>query len=162
MKHTSIARPAQIRRENRCLSVETKNGAVNVWFFEKNADVVREITRGEVVASVEHEIVIPHDLYRVLALEAAIVRVQNQIRIDVGKSIVRGGNFPSSDIFCAVQDLPLQIRNVDRIKVDQANRTNARRGQIKRRRRAKPARADAQYASSFQSLLTYRRHFRHN
>ena len=89
-------------RKNRCLSVEAKNGAVNVWLFEKNADVVRQITGGEVVTSVENEIVIPHDLHRVFALEAAIVQVQNYIRIYVGKSIVRGGNFPSSDVFCAV------------------------------------------------------------
>ena len=55
----------------------------------------------------------------------------------------------------AVDDLPLQVAEVDDVEVDEAERADAGRGEIERRRRAEPARADAQHARRLQPPLPF-------
>ena len=43
--------------ENRCLTVELADGAVNPRFAELRADVVDEIAGGEIVGAVDNEVV---------------------------------------------------------------------------------------------------------
>ena len=48
----------------------------------------------------------------------------------------------------------MEIRDVDRIEVDQPDRADPRRRQVHRRRGAESASADAQHAGGFQAPLT--------
>ena len=60
-----------------------------------------------------------------------------------------------------MQNLPLQIRKIDIIEIDNSNRADASRGQVKRSWRSEPARADAQDAGRLQPLLSLRGDFGH-
>ena len=53
----------------------------------------------------------------------------------------------------AVDDLALQVRLVDDVEVDDADRADAGRGQVQQRRRTEPAGADHQHPRVFQPLL---------
>ena len=55
----------------------------------------------------------------------------------------------------------MQVAKIDIVAIDNPNFPHARGCQIKRRRRAEPARADAQYASRFEPALSFRPHLRH-
>ena len=52
-----------------------------------------------------------------------------------------------------MDDLALEVRLVDDVGVDDAERADARRGEVERRRRPEPARADEQDARVEQPLL---------
>ena len=54
---------------------------------------------------------------------------------------------------CAVQDLPLQVGEVDRVAVGEQDPADAGRGEIERRRRAEAAGADHQRVRAEQALL---------
>src|SRR5215213_6854331 len=42
-KQAPIARPAEMRREDSCLSIEAKDRAVDIWLAREDADVVRQV-----------------------------------------------------------------------------------------------------------------------
>jgi hypothetical protein len=52
-----------------------------------------------------------------------------------------------------VDDLPLQVGQADHVIVDQPDRADARRRQIKGRRRAEPAGAEDEHARALKTLL---------
>ena len=54
----------------------------------------------------------------------------------------------------AVEHLPLQIRGIDDIEVHEAERADARRGEIERGGRAEPAHAYEQHARALELLLS--------
>ena len=67
-----------------------------------------------------------------------------------------------SDIVRPIKNLPLQVRGIDPIGIDQPERADSRRRQIKRCRRPQAARADAQHSRRFDSALAFDIHFRQN
>src|SRR5204862_1900102 len=56
-EQTAITRPGEMRRENGCLSIEPKDGAINVRLAREDGDVIREVTRGKVIAPIDDEVV---------------------------------------------------------------------------------------------------------
>jgi hypothetical protein len=84
------------------------------------------------------------------------------MRIDVGKSIACRVYFPTADVLRPMNYLPLQIRRVNHIKIDNTQPANARGGKIHPRWRAESAGADHQYARGFQFSLTLHANFRHD
>ena len=61
-----------------------------------------------------------------------------------------------------MQNLPLQIGQIDVVKIDQSDGADSGRGEIKRGGRPEAARADAQDARRFQSALSLDRDLRHD
>jgi hypothetical protein len=57
--------------------------------------------------------------------------------------------------------LPLQIRKIDNVEIDNSNRADAGRGQVERSWRPEPARADAQDACRLQPPLSLGGDFGH-
>ena len=53
-----------------------------------------------------------------------------------------------------MKNLPLQIREVDYVEINQSDCTDTRGGKIQRDRRAKPACSDQQYAGAFERTLS--------
>ena len=66
-----------------------------------------------------------------------------------------GFELRSADVGGAVDDLPLEVAEVDGVEVDEAERADAGRGEIERRRRSEPAGADAQHARRLQPPLPF-------
>src|SRR6476660_260415 len=56
----------------------------------------------------------------------------------------------------------MQVTGVDGVKINQPERADAGRGEIHRRRRTQPSRADAEHASRFQLALTVEPDLRHD
>ena len=71
-------------------------------------------------------------------------------------------SFDAADIRRAVNDLPLQVAEVDDVEIDDAERADAGGGEIHRRRRAEPARADAQHLGGLQLALPLDADLRHD
>src|SRR5439155_8581068 len=61
-----------------------------------------------------------------------------------------------------MENLPLQIRKIDIVEIDNSNRAHTRRSEIHCGRRSEATRADAQDARRFQASLTVRRDFGHH
>src|SRR5437588_8402973 len=142
-KQTAITWPAEMRCKNSRLPVETKYRSINVWLFRKNADVVRQITRWKIIRTIDHHIVAGDNFERVLARESTFVRFDFDGRVGIAQTVARRVQLFTADVFCAVQNLPLQIAKIDIVEIDQPKFANARRREIKRRRRTESARAAA-------------------
>ena len=75
--------------------------------------------------------------------EAALVKPHRHLRINRREPIPRRLAFRASDIGGAVEQLPLQIRKLDLIEIDEADRADAGGGEIKCGGRSQATRADA-------------------
>src|SRR4051794_34972366 len=82
------------------------------------------------------------------------------VRIDVDESIACRFEFWTADVARSMQKLPLQVGDVDIVKVDETQLPDARRGEVQRYRRPEPASADDEYARRFQPTLSDRGHVR--
>ena len=75
------------------------------------------------------------------------------VRVDLGDRLLGGLGLGLADVGDAVDDLALQVRLVDRVEVHDAERADARRGQIEQGRRAEAARAHDENLRVLQALL---------
>src|SRR5690242_8835938 len=151
-EETAIAR-SLLESEDRCLSLETEDRPVDVGLAQQYARVVREIARREVIGAVDDDVVVANDVERVLGGETRLVGLDVDVRIHVANTLSRRLELGTADVFRAMQHLPLQVRNVDDIEIDEAERADACRGEIERERGAKRAGADEQDASRFELAL---------
>jgi hypothetical protein len=81
-------------------------------------------------------------------------RVHHHFGIELRNRIAAGFDFAAADRSRHVQDLALQVGEVDRIGVDQAELADAGCGQIHRRRRAEAACADDDRVRIEKALLS--------
>ncbi len=84
------------------------------------------------------------------------------VRVERAQPRGRGREFGRADVRCAVQNLALQIRDVDRVEVHEPDRADARGGEIERRRRPEAARADDEHAPLAEALLPHFAELRKN
>ena len=156
----AVTRPAQVRREDTRLSVEAENRPVNIGLLQDHARVVREVARREIVRAIHDDVVLPDDLERVLAAQAHVVAHDFHVRIDLVDRLLGRLGFRAAHIARAVNDLPLKVREIHRVEIDEADFANARRREIHRNRRTQPARTDAQHARRADFFLPGHAHFR--
>ena len=148
-------------KRHRGLSVETKNGAVDVRLFRKDADVAREVARRKIIRAVDYDLVALDQVARIRGGETRLVQMHLDLWIDLAQTIARRFHFRSADFAGAIKELPLKIREFDPVCVHQPDRAHARRGQIHGRGRTQTAQADAQNARGLQSFLTCASHLGH-
>src|SRR5213083_835221 len=84
------------------------------------------------------------------------------LRIDVAQSVSRRFQFAATDVLCPVKYLPLQIRKIDVVEIDNANCSYTCCRKIEGGRGPKPAGADAQNACCLQPALPISCHFGHD
>src|SRR4051794_38386219 len=78
-------------------------------------------------------------------------------RVDLPHRIARGLRLRPADVGLAMNDLPLQVRLVDDIEVDDTERADAGGREVHQRRRAQTARADDKDLRVLESLLPVHR-----
>ena len=128
----AIARPPEVRRKEAGLAFEAKDGAVHVWLAEQHAGVVREVTGGEVVRAVHHDVVGAQDLKGVVAGEAGLVKDDLDVRIEAMEGLSGGSSLRAADIWSAVEDLALEVREVHGIKIHNPEFANTRGRECRR------------------------------
>ena len=151
-----------MRREHGALSVETKNRSVNVGFTRPNTNIVREITRRKIIRAVDDDVVARDQILRVLAREPAIVQFDVDIWVRIVQTFSRRFQFAAANVFRAVQNLTVQVRKIDIVRIDQSNRADSGRREIKRSGGTESAGANAQNARRFQSTLSLDADLREN
>jgi hypothetical protein len=80
------------------------------------------------------------------------------VGVQVGEGLLGAVDLRHADAVGAVEDLPLEVRSVDRVAVDQADRADARRREIERRRGAEAARAEQEHPRVEQLRLSLLAH----
>ena len=123
-----------MRREHSRLSFEPEYRAVHIWLAPKNADVVGQIARSEIIRAVHDDVVSGYNLGGVFARETAVMQFDLDLRIDVAQPILRRFQFAAADVFCSVKNLTLQIGKVDVIEIDNTNCSNTGGCEIQRSR----------------------------
>jgi hypothetical protein len=126
---------------------------VHVRDAEQHAGVVDEIAGREVVGAVDDHVVAAEDVERVGGGEARLVRRDVDVRVDRGEPVARGVGLRAPDVVRLVEELPVQVRRVDAVVVDDADVPDAGGGEVHGHRGAEPARADDEHARSGEPAL---------
>ena len=104
--------------------------------------VVHEVARREVVGAVDDDVVAVDDVEDVVGAEARVVREDVDVGVHRREGGLRAVDLAHPDAIKGVKDLALQVRRVDDVHVDDADRADARRGEVDGRGRAETARAE--------------------
>src|ERR1700742_2481543 len=83
------------------------------------------------------------------------MRLERHLGIEIAEA--RGGavELRPSDVVRAVEDLPVQIRGLDFVEVDEADPADAGGGEIERRGAAEPTGADDEHGAAPKLLLPF-------
>ena len=103
---------------------------------ELHAGVVEQVARREVVGTVDDDVVARDDVDDVLGRQAGVVGDDVDVGVEGGQRLLRRVDLAVTDAVDVVQDLALQVRGVDLVHVDDADRADAGGGEVHRGGRA--------------------------
>src|SRR5258708_23303118 len=141
------------RPEHAGLAVEAVDRSPDVGLALQHARVVHQVPGGEVVGAVDNQVVLREDLHRVVGIEALLVQHHGDIRVEFPDGVARRLRLRAAHVRLAVDDLPLQVRFVDDIEVDDAERAHPGSGQVQQGGGAEPASTHAEHPGVLQALL---------
>jgi hypothetical protein len=105
--------------------------------------VVHEVARGEVVGAVDdHVPAVGEDPLDVLGGQPLLERLDVDVRVEGLERAFRRQHLRLADAIGRMDDLALEIRLVDHVRVDDAERADARCREVERGRRSETAGAD--------------------
>ena len=156
--HAAIAR-SDVGVEDGDLSLEAEDRTVHDRDVLDERGVVHQIARREVVGAVDDDVVAVDDVQDVVGAESRVVGEDLDVRVHRGERHLRAVDLAHADAFDVVQDLALEVRGVDDVHVDDADRADAGRGEIERRRRTESAGAEQEHLGVQEPLLALLAHF---
>ncbi len=109
---------------------------------EPGARVTDEVAGREVVGAVEDEVVVGDDRQRRVGREALAVLDHGRHRADRVDRVGGRGRLGPADVGVAVDHLALEVRRLDDVVVDDAERPHPGRGEVEQRGRPEAAGAD--------------------
>ena len=116
--------------------------------------VVDEVAGGEVVGAVDdHVPALAEDALDVLGGEPLLVGLDVDVRVERLDRPLRRVDLRLAEAVGRVDDLALEVRVVDHVRVDDPERPDAGRGEVERGGGAEPTGADQQHAGAEQPLL---------
>ena len=121
--------------------------------FRKYAGVVDHVAGREVVGAVDDQVVVLEDLEDVVVVEPHVVQDHLDERVDLGDRLPGRLGLRPADVGLPVDDLALQVRLVDLVELDDAERADAGGGEVEQRRAAQAARADDEHLGVLEPLL---------
>src|SRR5581483_4714068 len=148
--------------ENRDLSLEAEDAAVNVRLPKQHAGIVDQVARGEVVCAIGYDVVVAEDFQRVLRAEACFVAFHLDKRIDFPKCLPRRVQLRPAHVVRPMDDLPLQVGKVHNVEVHDAELSHPGCSQVERQRRAESPGPDAQHPGLLQLELALHAHLGHD
>ena len=87
-----------------------------------------------IVGAVHDDVVLRDDAQRVLGVQRLLVRDHLDVGVVRGERLPGGVNLALTHVVVLVQDLPLQVRQVDGVEVDDADGADAGEAQVERDR----------------------------
>src|SRR5439155_2827592 len=141
------------------LSLELPDRAIDERLVEHDGRVVGEVARREVVAAVHDDVERLEDAERVLGREPLAELDYLDVRVERLERHAGGLGLRHPDAVVRVENLTLQVREVDHVHVDEADRPHARGGEVEGRRRAETAGADAEHLGVEELRLARLAHF---
>ena len=117
--------------------------------------VVEHVAHREVVSTVHDDVELGDDVGDVRRVETDIEGEHVHIRVERGEGLLRRVDLPLPDPIQVVQDLPLQVRLVHHVHVDDSDGADARGRQVQRRRGPETTGSQQQHLGSEQLLLTF-------
>src|SRR6266850_1772962 len=143
-----------MRAEDRELSLEAIDAPVHDRLVPLHRRVVQQVARREVVGAVDDHVVVGDDPVDVVARESLLVRDHRDIGVECFERLLRGERLRLSDALGAVQDLSLEVRRVDDVGVDDAQRADAGRREVVRGGRSETAGADEEHLAAQELVLS--------
>src|SRR5262245_1374364 len=133
------------RQERGHRALEPIDAAVDQRLAQLQRRVVDQVARREVVRAVDDHVVVLDDVEDVRRIEARLVPDHLHVRVQLGDRRLRRLDLGHADPIRRVQDLPLQVRRVDRVVVDEPDRADTRGRQVEAGGRSQAARAETQH-----------------
>ena len=147
-EEAAVAR-AVVRLEDGHLALEAVDRAVDDRDAAPDRRVVDEVAGREVVGAVDDQVpAVVEDPVDVLGGEALAVGDDVDVRVERLDRALRRVDLRRAERVERVRDLPLQVRLVDDVGVDDPERADAGRGEVERRGRAEAAGADQEDLAS--------------
>ncbi len=115
--------------------------------------VVQEVARREVVGAVDDHVVAVDHVEDVVRAETHVVGDDVDVGVELCERLLRGVDLALADAVDVVQDLALQVRRVDDVHVDDAERSYPGSGEVQRGRRSEPTGAEEEHLALEQLLL---------
>ena len=152
-EEAAVARALE-RLEDGRLALEAVDRPVDDRDPVPDRRVVDEVARREVVGAVDdHVPALVEDRVDVLGREPLVVGDDVHVRVEAVDALAGRLDLRAPERLGRVQHLALQVRVVDVVGVDDAERPDAGGRQVERGRGAEPAGADEQHAAVEQALL---------
>ena len=158
-QQAAVAR-AVVGLEHRDLTLEPEDRPVHDGHALEERRVVQQVAGREVVGAVDDDVVAADDVDDVVGAEAHVVGDDVDVGVERGERLLRRVDLAVADALDVVQDLALQVRGVDDVHVDDAERADSRRREIQGRRRPEATRAEQEDLRLEQALLTGFAHLR--
>src|SRR5205085_12603809 len=95
--------------------------------------VVQQVPGGEVVGAVDDDVVAVDDVEDVVGAETDVVGDDVDVRVQLRECLLGRVDLALADAIDVVQDLALQVRRVDDVHVDDAERPHTGGGEVHRR-----------------------------
>ena len=108
----------------------------------RKARSIDGVARREVIGAIEHDRGVRHSCVEPCIVDALRDRIHHHVGIELGDRVAPGFDLAAANRSRHVQNLALQVGEIDGVGIYQRQLAHARRGQIHRRWRAQPTRAD--------------------
>ncbi len=119
----------------------------------QHGGIIHQVARREVVGAIEDQVVLREKVHRIVGLQAQLVQHHVHQRVDLEHRVAGALCLGPADIGLTVDDLPLQVRFVDHVELDDPDGADAGRGQVQQCRRSQPAGSDDQHFGILETLL---------
>lgn len=153
-EEAAVARTAVSRVEDGDLALEAKDAPVNERAAGEKGGVVVKITRGEIIGTIEDDIVLRKQIAGIFWGDAVGMDGDVNERVGELEAASGGGDFGFADGSIVVEELALEVMGFDVIEVGEAQSTDAGGGEVEGRGTAEPASADDEDAGGGEALLT--------
>jgi hypothetical protein len=107
-------------------ALEAEDRPVHHGDAELHARVVEQVAAREVVGAVDDHVVAGDDVHDVRRVEARVVGDDVDVGVEHAQRLLRRVDLAVTDAVEVVQDLTLQVRRVDLVHVDDADRADTR------------------------------------
>src|SRR6266480_649806 len=134
-------------------AVEAADRRGDERFSREITGVGHEVAGGEIVGTVGDEVVAADEIERIRRGQAHRMGFDRDVRVEPPDHRGRAVDLGPAEVRSAVDDLALQIGKRHGVVIDDAERADARGGEIQQHRRAEPAGADHEHPGAPQREL---------